>query len=233
VFAAASMKTALDEIAPVCEASTGVTTRTSYAASSTLARQIEAGAHVGVFISADLDWMDYLAARGLIDAATRGDLVGNRLALIAPASQPVALKTGPGFPLAAALNGGRLALADPAVVPAGKYAKAALTTLGVWDSVADRVAPADHVRAALLLVSRAEAPLGIVYRTDAIVDPHIVIVDLFDPATHPPIVYPAAVTSRGSAAARRMLDCLRGEDARRIFDRHGFTAPAAASPPGR
>jgi molybdate transport system substrate-binding protein len=230
VFAAASMKTALDEGAAGCEAAAQLNSRTSYAASSTLARQIEQGADADLFISADVEWMDYLAARGLIDASTRTNLVGNELVLIAPAAQPVSIRIAPGFPLLEALKDGRLALADPAVVPAGRYAKAALTTLGVWERVADRVAPADHVRAALMLVSRAEAPLGVVYRTDAIVDSNVVIVDAFPPSTHPPIVYPAAVTSGGSIGAKRMLDCLRTSDASSVFRRHGFTPLPAGTP---
>src|SRR6185503_10123560 len=145
VFAAASMKSALDELAPACEKATGVAIRASYAASSALARQIEEGAPAGLFISADLEWMDYVAERKLIKADTRVNLVGNRLVLVAPAASPVALKITPGFALAAALKGGRLAVADPAAVPAGKYAKAALTSLGVWSSGESRLAPSENV----------------------------------------------------------------------------------------
>lgn len=222
VFAAASLKTALDALLTPCSAA-GAPFRASYAASSTLARQIEEGAEADIFISADLEWMDYVAARNLIQAATRVNLLGNRLILVAPQSQPVTLAIEPGFALAKALgDDGRLAVADPVAVPAGKYAKAALTSLGVWDSVANRLAPADNVRAALLLVSRAEAPLGIVYRSDAVADQSVVTVAAFSDTTHPPIVYPAALTTRASAAAGNVLGCLRGDAARAEFKRQGF-----------
>ena len=225
VFAAASMKNALDELAGPCEQATGIAIRASYAASSALARQIEEGAPAALFISADLEWMDYVADRKLIKLETRVNLVGNRLVLIAPASQPVTLKIAPGFALAAALKGGRLAVAAPAGVPAGKYARAALSTLNVWPSVESRLAPAENVRAALVLVSRAEAPLGIVYGSDAVADRNVVVVDTFPEATHPPIVYPAAVTVRGDRSAAAVLDFLRGPVARQTFDKQGFTTP--------
>jgi molybdate transport system substrate-binding protein len=224
VFAAASMKTALDDLTGPCEKATGVRIRASYAASSALARQIEEGAPAGLFIAADLEWMDYVAERKLIKPETRINLVGNRLVLIAPASQPAAMKIAPGFALAAALKGGRLAVADPAGVPAGKYARAALTTLGAWSSVESRLAPAENVRAALLLVSRGESPLGIVYNSDAIADRNVVVVDTFAEGTHPPIVYPAAVTARGGGSAAAVLDFLRGPIAGATFEKQGFTA---------
>src|SRR5262245_49494158 len=179
VFAAASLKEVLDEIVAAAQPSIDGTIRVSYAASSALARQIEAGAPAHLFISADTEWMDYLAGQNLIQSATRVDLVGNSLVLIAPAAEPVRLKIEKGFGLAAALGSGRLAVADPAAVPAGKYARAALKSLGVWNSIADRLAPADNVRSALALVARGEAPLGIVYRTDALVEPKVRIVDAF------------------------------------------------------
>ncbi|MEZ5318956.1 MAG: molybdate ABC transporter substrate-binding protein [Vicinamibacterales bacterium] len=228
IFAAASLRTALDEVMDVCRQDTGTTIRASYAASSALARQIEAGAPADLYISADEAWMDDVAAKGGIRTDSRLDLLGNALVLVAPASAPVTLAVAPGFDLAGALDGGRLAVADPDVVPAGKYAKAALQSLGVWDSVADRLAPAEDVRAALLLVSRAEAPLGIVYRTDAAADPGVVVVDDFPAGSHPPIVYPAALTTNAAPDAARVLDCLRTPPARRIFDRWGFTDPSAA-----
>jgi molybdate transport system substrate-binding protein len=221
VFAAASLKTALDALMTPC-AAIDAPFRASYAASSTLAKQIEEGAPADVFISADLDWMDDLATRQLIQAGTRVNLLGNRLVLVAPRSRPVTLAIAPGFALAAALGDGRLAVADPAAVPAGKYARAALTSLGVWDSVANRLAPADNVRAALLLVSRAESPLGIVYRSDAIADPTVTTVATFPESTHPPIVYPVALTKRAAAPAAAVLACLRSPEARREFERQGF-----------
>ena len=164
VFAAASMKGALDEVGALVTRRTGVAMKTSYAATSTLAKQIEEGAPADIFVSADEQWMDYIAERRLITAASRVDLVANRLVLIAPKDRVPTLTIGKGFPIAGALGpGGRLAVADPASVPAGRYGKAALTSLGVWDSVASRLAPADNVRAALQFVARGEAPLGIVY----------------------------------------------------------------------
>jgi molybdate transport system substrate-binding protein len=225
VFAAASLQTALDELVEPMQRATGVHMRASYAASSALARQIESGAPAELFISADIDWMDYLADRRLIRTDSRFNLVGNRLVLIAPKSKPVALKIGPGFGLAAALGRDRLALADPAAVPAGKYARAALTNLGVWDAVAGKIAAAENVRAALLLVSRGEAPLGIVYRSDAIADAGVLIVDTFPESTHPVIVYPAALSSTASADAAKVLAFLKTPAARAVFDKQGFTAP--------
>jgi molybdate transport system substrate-binding protein len=224
VFAAASLRTVLDTAAPVILRDTGVEIRASYAASSALARQIEAGAPAALFISADRDWMDYLEQRGLIQRRTRIDLLGNRLVLIAPRAEPVRLRIAPGFRLLEALGAGRLAVADPASVPAGKYARAALTALGVWSQVEPRLAPAEHVRAALLLVSRGEAPLGIVYRTDAMDDATVTIVDTFPESTHPPILYPAAQTTAASGdAAGRVLSWLHGRTARAMFERFGFT----------
>ena len=166
----------LDALTPAIERTTGFNVRVSYAASSTLARQIANGAPAELFISADQDWMDDVASKGLIDLTTRVNLLGNTLVLVAPAKQPATLAIAPGFPLATALNGGRLAIANPDTVPAGKYGKQALTSLGVWPSVANALAPAENVRAALMYVSRGEAPLGIVYRTDALADPGVAIV---------------------------------------------------------
>ena len=159
----------------------------------------------------------------MIRADSRVNLLGNRLVLIAPTAQPVTLKIAPGFGLAAALGRDRLALADPAAVPAGKYARAALTSLGVWDAVAGKIAAAENVRAALLLVSRREAPLGIVYHTDAFVDSGVRIVDTFPASSHPPIVYPAALTSVSSPAAVKVLDYLKSNEARAVFVAQGFT----------
>ena len=165
VFAAASLQTALDDLSAPVQKATGARMRMSYAASSALARQIENGAPAGLFISADLDWMNYLADRKLVRTESRVNLLGNRLVLVGTKGRQVSLKIGPGFGLAQALGRERLALADPAAVPAGKYAREALTTLGVWDGIANKIAATENVRAALLLVSRGEAPLGIVYRT--------------------------------------------------------------------
>ena len=222
VFAAASLQTALDALVPSIERATGVRVRTSYAASSALARQIESGAPAELFISADLDWMDYVAARKLIRAETRVNLLGNQLVLIAPAGRNIALRIGPGFPLSATLGQERLALADPSAVPAGKYAQAALTALGVWSSVSGKIAAAENVRAALLLVSRGETPLGIVYKTDALADGGVAIVDTFPANSHPRIVYPAAITTNGTPEATRVLAFLRGVQAKASFVKQGF-----------
>jgi molybdate transport system substrate-binding protein len=222
VFAAASLETALDEIAEPCRRATGAGIRASYAASSTLAKQIDQGAPAEIFISADVDWMDDVAKHGMIQTASRENLLGNDLVLVAPAKSTVELHIAPGFPLAAALGSGRLAVGDPAAVPAGLYAKAALTSLGVWNDVASHLAPAENVRAALLFVSRGETPLGIVYRTDARAEPGVKIVDVFPESSHPPIVYPAALTTHASANAKRVLDYLRGPEARALFEREGF-----------
>jgi molybdate transport system substrate-binding protein len=230
IFAAASMKTALDELAGPCRQATGLTIRASYAASSVLAKQIEQGAPADLFVSADLEWMDYVAERHLIKPETRVNLAGNDLVLIAPASHPVKLAIAPNFPLAAALGNGRLAVGDPAAVPAGLYARAALTSLGVWNAVSTHLAPAENVRAALVLVSRGESPLGVVYRTDAIVEPGVVIVDTFPASSHPPIVYPAALTAKAGASAARVLDFLRGAAAKAILARLGFRTDVAPAP---
>ncbi len=218
VFAAASLKNALDEIASVSSTKTVI----SYGASSSLAKQIVNGAPADVFVSADLDWMDYLDKKGLIAPGTRRNVLRNRLVLICPASTPVKLEPVPGFPIAAALGSGRLALADPASVPAGLYAKAALEKLGVWKQVSGRIAGAENVRAALALVARGEAPLGIVYRTDALEEPRVAVAGVFPDGTHPPIVYPAAALRDSRPQALAFLAFLSGPQAKRIFEAHGF-----------
>ena len=224
VFAAASLKDALDEANAIYQREKGQQTATSYAASSTLAKQIEAAAPADIFISADLDWMDYLAKRNLVKLETRANLLGNRLVLIAPVNSAVQLAIGPNFLLAAALGNGRLAIADPNSVPAGKYGKAALEALGVWSSVADRLAPAENVRATLALVSRGETPLGIVYQTDADSDKGVKIIGAFPENTHPPIIYPiAVVASSTNPATVDYLVYLKSPVARGIFEKNGFT----------
>jgi molybdate transport system substrate-binding protein len=224
IFAAASLKDALDEVNVAFQREKGQATTTSYAASSTLAKQIEAAAPADIFISADLDWMDYLAKRNSIKLETRANLLGNRLVLIAPVNSPVKLAIGPNFPLAQALGNGRLAIADPNGVPAGRYGKAALETLGVWSTIANRLAPAENVRATLALVSRGEAPLGIVYQTDADSDKAVKIVGTFPQNTYPPIIYPmAVVASSTNPAAMGYLAYLKSPAARPTFEKHGFT----------
>lgn len=227
VFAAASLKPALDAIIATPAAKAIGETKASYAASSQLAHQIEAGAPAALFISADQDWMNAVASTRRIVAETRVDLLGNALVLVAPADSTVKLAIADHFDLIGALGSdGRLAMGEPSSVPAGKYAKSALTALGVWDAVQQRIVSADNVRAALNFVARGEAPLGIVYRSDAISEPAVRIVDTFAPATHAPIVYPAAVlTDHDTPAARRLLALLREPATQTIFRRYGFDAP--------
>ena len=229
VFAAASLKPALDEIiaTPQAKAIGGI--KASYAASSQLAHQIEAGAPAALFISADQDWMDAVASNDRIVRDTRVDLLANALVLVAPKESTTQLAIADHFDLAGALGkDGHLALGEPNSVPAGKYAKSALTALGVWDAIQARVVSADNVRAALNFVARGEAPLGIVYRSDAVSEPAVRVVDTFPAATHTPIVYPAAiVTGHDSPAARRLLGLLREPGTQTIFRRYGFDAPPA------
>lgn len=222
VFAAASLTNVLGELSPAYEKAHGVTVKLSFAASSALARQIESGANADVFVSADQEWMNYLDERKLIAAGTRRDLVGNRLVLIAPADSKVVLKIAPGFALAPSLGDGRLATADPDTVPAGKYAKAALTALGVWDSVEPKLARGENVRAAMVYVARGESPLGIVYATDAQVDPKVRIVDTFPENTHTPITYPAAATKAGRPEARKYLEFLASREVAETWKKFGF-----------
>ena len=224
VFAAASLSEALDEVGRVFTTRTGVRVNASYAASSVLAKQIEAGAPADAFFSADLAWVDYLDERGLLKRGSRRDVLGNSLVLIAPADSPLRLSVAPGFDLTAALGEGRLATADPDSVPAGKYARAALTKLGVWQSVSDRLVRGENVRAALAYVARGEAPLGIVYQTDAQAEKRVRVVGVFPEDSHPPITYPLALTVRARPEAARFADFLASETARQIFTRYGFTA---------
>jgi len=225
VFAAASMSDVLTDIGNAFEAKTGVHVRFSFAASSALARQVESGAPADVFVSADVDWMDYLEQRSLIDKATRRNVAGNRLVLIAPQDSRVDLKIAPGFDLLRALGDGRLATGDPASVPAGRYAREALTSLGVWQQVESRLVPAENVRVALAYVSRGEVPLGIVYETDALVDPRVKVIDVFPENTHPPIVYPAAATARAQPEAASFVEFLGDAAARALFSKYGFGLP--------
>jgi molybdate transport system substrate-binding protein len=223
IFAAASLKNALDDIAGQWQRETGKKVVVSYAASNTLIKQIEQGAPADIFISADLDWMDYGQQKDLIKPDSRSNLLGNRLVLIAPKDSSVSAIIQPGFDLAALLKGGRLAMGNVDAVPAGKYGKASLEKLGVWDSVKDKIAQAESVRAALLFVSRGEAPLGIVYQTDAAADPNVKIVGTFPENTHPPIIYPVALTKESTNAdAQAFLNYLRSPAARAAFERQGF-----------
>ena len=224
VFAAASLKNALDDVDAQYRRETGRRVVVSLAASSTLAKQIENGAPADIFISADLEWMDYLAKRKLIKAESRRNLLGNELVLVAPRDAAAPVKIAPGFPLAKLLAGGKLAMADTDAVPAGKYGKAALEKLGVWSALEGQIAQAENVRAALLLVARKEAPFGIVYRTDAAVEPGVKIVGTFPADTHPPIIYPVAIlVGSTNAEAAAYLAYLESPEARPLFEKAGFT----------
>ena len=222
VYAAASLTESLQACADRYTAETGKPVRLSFAASSALARQIEAGAQADLFVSADTEWMDFLSQRGLIQPLTRRDLVGNRLVLIAARDDTITLRIAPGFPLAERLGKDRLAVADPDAVPAGRYARAALSSLHVWGAVATRLARADNVRAALQYVARGEAKLGIVYETDARADPRVRILDVFAADTHPPIRYPAALTATAAPWAADFLAYLKSAAAASIWANYGF-----------
>ena len=225
IFAAASLKNALDEIAADwSKAASRPMPKISYASSSVLAKQMEQGAPADLFLSADLDWMDYVARKDLIVADTRVNLLGNKIVLIAPRDSKTTLDVKKGFDLAKALNGGRLAMGNVDSVPAGKYGKEALEKLGAWDGVKDKTAQADNVRAALLLVSRGEAPLGIVYSTDAAAETNVKTVGTFPEDSHAPIIYPATVIKESKANdARPFLDYLKSIKARPSFEKQGFT----------
>jgi molybdate transport system substrate-binding protein len=223
VFGAASLTNVLDDLSQAFTASTKIPVKDSYAASSVLAKQIEAGAPADVFFSADLEWMDYLEQHKLLQPGTRHDVVGNRLVLIAPLESKVMVKIAPGMDLRAALGPeGKLATGDPDSVPVGKYAQAALQKLGVWDKVSGQIARAENVRAALAFVARGEAPLGIVYRTDALAEKKVRIVAEFPADTHPPITYPIAVTTHGGEGAKKFEDFARSKAAADIFHKYGF-----------
>ncbi len=181
-----------------------------------------------VFVSADLEWMDYLQARNLIGANTRRNVVGNRLVLVAPKDNPITLKIAPNFPLLEALEGERLATGDPDTVPVGRYARSALTSLGVWNAVADRLVRADNVRSALAFIARGEVPLGIVYETDARVDTRVRIVDVFPADSHAPITYPVAVTAVARPGSKEFVTYLFGDAAQSTFRKFGFQPPPAS-----
>jgi len=225
IFAAASLKNALDEIAAAWTRETGTPApKISYAASSALAKQIEQGAPAALFISADTDWMDYVEKKSLLKNDTRVNLLGNKIVLITAKDSSVSIDIKPGFDLATAVGSGKLAMANVDAVPAGKYGKAALEKLGAWNGVKDKIAQAENVRAALLLVARGEAPFGIVYSTDAAAEPNVKIVSIFPADSYPPVVYPAAETKESRTAdARVFLDYLKSSKARTAFEKRGFT----------
>jgi molybdate transport system substrate-binding protein len=223
VFAAASLTDALNEIGKVYEAKTGNHVVFSFAASSVLARQIESSAGADMFLSADLDWMDYLDKKSLLKPGTRRTLLGNHLVLVAPADLKINVKIAPHFDLAGALGNSRLAIADPASVPAGKYGKTALTNLGFWDSVSGKLAVAENVRAALAYVARGETTLGIVYNTDAKIEPRVHVAGTFPDNSHAPILYPVALTKDAKPAAADFENYLESAAAKAVFAKDGFT----------
>jgi len=231
VFAAASLKNALDDVAAAYKAETGKAVVISYAGSNALAKQIEEGAPADIFFSADLAWMDYVEERNLIQKDTRQTLLGNEIVLVAPADSTAAITLAPETDLAALLGAdGRLAMANVDSVPAGKYGKAALEYLKIWPSVADRVVQAENVRAALVFVATGEAPLGIVYQTDANSEPKVRTIASFPADSHPPIVYPVAMTAASkNPDARAFFDYLRSDKAKPAYEKQGFTIVAPAS----
>jgi molybdate transport system substrate-binding protein len=223
VFAAASMKNALDDVDAAYTAKAGIKVVASYAASSVLAKQIEQGAPADIFVSADTDWMDYAIGKKNINVPTRVDLLGNSIVLIAPKDSRIDNVTiGPGFDLAKLAGDGRIATGDVKAVPVGKYAKATLEKLGAWQAAEPKFAMAESVRAALTLVARGEAALGIVYSTDARVEPEVKIVGTFPADSHPPIIYPVAATATAKPEAADYLAFLRTSAAKAIFEKYGF-----------
>lgn len=224
VFAAASMKNALDDANAAFTTRTGTKAVASYAATSALVRQIELGAPADIFVSADLEWMDYSLKHKLVRPATRIDLLGNRLVLVAPKNSKLAAVTlTPGVDLKKLVGDGPIVIGETKSVPAGRYAMAALQKLGIWPSVEKQMAMVENVRVALTLVARGEAELGIVYATDARVEPNVKLVGLFPPDSHPAIVYPVAATVRALPDAARYLDFLRSSAAKTVFEGYGFS----------
>jgi molybdate transport system substrate-binding protein len=225
VFAAASLKNALDDANAAFSKSTGIKVVASYAASSALVKQIEQGAPADVFISADLRWMDYAAEHRLIKPDSRANLLGNRLVLIAPKDSKLDhVAIGKGFDIAKLAGDGRIAVADVKAVPAGTYAKAALEQLGTWKAAEGKLAMAENVRATLAFVARGETAIGIVYETDAKIEPKVKIVGVFPDESYPPVTYPVAATAATSnAAVARYLNFLRSSAAKAIFEKYGFS----------
>ena len=225
IFAAASLKNALDDTNAAFTKATGVKVTASYAASSALAKQIEQSAPADVFISADLQWMDYVGERKLIKPDTRVNLLGNKLVLIAPADSKIANVTiGQGFDIAKLAGSGRIAVADVNAVPAGRYAKAALEKLGAWAAAEPKLAQAENVRATLAFVARDETPIGIVYETDAKVEPRVKVIGAFPDNSYPPVTYPVAATATTTKqSVSQYLHFLRSPAAKVIFEKYGFS----------
>lgn len=223
VFAAASLTEALTDVGAAYAKTGHAAPVFSFAASSALARQIENGAPAALFLSADEEWMEYLAARELIDANSRVSFLGNRLVLVVPKGESLGVTIGPNFDLAGALKGRKLALADPTAVPAGRYARAALTFLGAWKNVEPLIVRADNVRAALTFVERKEAAAGIVYSTDAVLTEKVEVAGTFPANSHPPISYPVAIIHKNdSPEARAFRDFLLSEPAKAVYRKYGF-----------
>jgi len=224
VFAAASLKNALDDINAAYTAKSGFKVAASYAASSALAKQLEQGAPADMFASADIEWMEYATQKKSIKGGTRVDLLGNKLVLIAPKDSDIStVQIGPGFDLAGLAGDGRIATGDVASVPVGKYAKAALEKLGSWNAAQGKFAMAENVRAALILVARKEAVLGIVYETDAKVEPGVKIVAAFPQDAYPPVIYPFALTATAKPETADYLAFVRSAASKTIFEKYGFT----------
>jgi len=225
IYAAASLRNALDDVNAAFTKATGAKVTASYEASSTLAKQIEQGAPADVFISADLRWMDYVTEKKLIQTDTRFNLLGNRLVLIAPADSKLdKVEIAQGFDIAKLAGDRRIAVADVKAVPAGLYAKAALEKLGAWQAAEPKLAMAENVRATLAFVARGETPIGIVYETDAKIEPKVKIIGVFPEGSHPPVVYPVAATATSkNAATPRYLAFLRTKEAKAIFEKYGFS----------
>lgn len=225
IFAAASTTTVMTQLADLFSKNEGIKTRTSFAASSSLAKQIQSGAPADIFLSANIKWMDYLEQKGLIVASSRFNLLGNRIVLISPALDPVPRFTiSRSTDLIKLMKNGRLAMGDPDHVPAGIYGRKALENLGLYSGVERSVARAKDVRAALFLVEKGEAPLGIVYQTDAAISSKIVVSSIFPEKTHPPICYPVAVVAgQESKAAQKFIRFLKSKQVKQIFQTHGFS----------
>ena len=230
VFAAASLTDAVGKVSAAFTADTGIAVKTSFAASSVLARQIEAGAPATVFFAADEEWMDYLEKRKLLAPGSRKDVLGNQLVLVAPADSSATVKITTGPALLQALGGARIATGDPDTVPVGKYAKAALINLGVWQQLQSRLIPAEDVRAALAFVARGDAPFGIVYLTDARIEHRVKLLDVFPQSAYPPIRYPIAMTQGAKADAGRFLEFVTSQRAAAIFQTYGFALVGRSQP---
>jgi molybdate transport system substrate-binding protein len=224
VFAAASLKNALDEVNASFTSQTGIKVTPSYAATSALARQLDSGAPADIFISADVEWMDYAIGTKTVDAASRINLLGNRLVLIAGNDSRLGnVAIEPGLDIAALAGNSRIAAADVSFVPAGKYAKTALTNIGAWPAVEKKLAQAENVRATLAFVARGETPIGIVYETDARVEPNVKVIGMFPEDSHPPILYPVAATASARPSATQYLRFLKTQRAKAIFEKYGFS----------